>query len=146
MQHLAGGKKCHEGKQEISSALKIHPPPLFCHRGRSVGKQQTPPQRTGSPFLRFGSLHLLWLGSFSGYPLRSRRIMGSPSNFKPPPHACVSGISVDSGKQISGLSLCEPRPLPRFSNSILSEGGKDVLSVRRELGPSNFRFAKRDRG
>ena len=104
-------------EQEISSALKKHPPPLFCHRGGRVTKQQTPSQRTGNPFLRFDSLHLLWSGSFSGYPLRSHRIMGSPNNFKPPPHACVWGISVDSAKQISGLSLCEPRPPPRFSNS-----------------------------
>ena len=146
MQHLAGGKKCYEGKQEISNALKKHPPPLFCHRGRRVTNQQTPSQRTGSPFLRFGSLHLLWSGRFSGYPLRRHRIMGSPKNLKPPPHAYVWGISVDSAKQISGLSLCEPRPPPRFSNSTLSEGGKDVLRVRRELGPSNFGFAKGDRG
>lgn len=34
--------------------LKKHPPPLFCHRGRRVTNQQTPLQRTGSPFLRFG--------------------------------------------------------------------------------------------
>ena len=31
--------------------------------------------------------------------------MGSPNNFKPPPHAYVWGISVDSAKQISGQSL-----------------------------------------
>ena len=133
-------------EQEISSALRKHPPPLFCHRGGRVTKQQTPLQRTGNPFLRFDSLHLLWSGSFSGYPLRSHRIMGSPNNFKPPPHAYVWGIIVDSAKQISGQSLCERRPPPRFSNSTLSEGGKDVLRVRRELGPSNFGFAKGDRG